>query len=134
MARTLEYHFDVTIPAGTLKASPLVTPTQIEPNVVDRISWLFPEGCQGVVGIQIGARSVQVLPSGAGQFYVRSGDSSGVDLQDMHDTGDWSVIGYNTGNFPHTVHISIRAHRRADEYSRDVLILNGHDYTGMGVS
>lgn len=134
MARTLEFHFDVAIPAGTAKATPLVTPCQIDPNVVDHISWLFPEGCQGTVGIQIGARSVPILPSSPSQFYVRSGDSSGINLDDMHDTGDWSVIGFNTGSFPHTVHVTFRAHRKEPSKSPDVLIIDGGSLVGIGVS
>lgn len=100
--------FDITIPAGTAKATPLVTLTQFPQSIVERIEWLFPAGCQGVVGIQIGARSVPVLPDNPAQFFTRSGDSSGYDVADMHDTGDWSVIGYNTGSFPHTVHVTFR--------------------------
>lgn len=111
MSQTLLRIFDVTIPAGTVKASPLVILTQFEPNIVERIDWLFPDGCQGQVGIQIGARAVPVIPEQPGQFIVRSGDSSGYDLADMHITGDWSVIGYNTGSFAHTIHVTYRVRR-----------------------
>lgn len=104
-------HFDVTIPAGTLKSAPLVTLTQFAPDVVERVEWLFPPGCQGMVGIQIGARGVPVIPQTRGLFIVRSGDSSGHDLDGMHTTGDWSVIGYNTGAFAHTVSVTFRTRR-----------------------
>lgn len=111
MPLTLVRVFDVTIPAGTLKAAPLVTLTQFEPNVVERIDWLFPDGCQGTVGIQIGARATPILPDMPGQYIIRSGDSSGYDLSGVHTTGDWSVIGYNTGQFPHTIHVTYRVRR-----------------------
>lgn len=103
-------HFDVTIPAGTPKTAPLVTSVAFNPRVVTRVEWLFPPGCNGLVGIQIGARSVPILPGTTGQFLTRSGDSAGVDLEDMHTTGDWSVIGYNTGAHDHTVHITFLTH------------------------
>lgn len=105
MSVTLTYPFDVTIPAGTPVANPLVTPTVFETNTVRRIEWRFPGGCNGQVGIQIGARTVPVLPSKVGQFFVRSGNVQGYDLEDMPNTGDWSVIGYNLGSFPHTIHV-----------------------------
>lgn len=116
MALTMVRAFDVTIPAGTLKANPLVTLTQFEANVVERIDWLFPDGCQGTVGIQIGARATPVIPDQPGQFIVRSGDSAGYDLADMHTTGDWSVIGYNTGVFPHTIRVTYRVRRNEKPY------------------
>lgn len=111
MPRTLVYPFDITIPAGTPIATPIVTPTQFGDNEVERIEWLFPDGCNGVVGIQIGARTVPIIPANRGQFLVRSGDSHGYDLTEQHQTGDWSVIGYNTGSFPHTVHVYFFVHR-----------------------
>lgn len=111
MPRTIVYPFSVTIPAGTPKASPLVTLTQFEQNEVERVEWLFPDGCNGVVGIQIGARSVPIIPSNPAQFIVRSGDSSGYNMSGQHHTGDWSVIGYNTGAFPHTITVYFYAHR-----------------------
>lgn len=111
MSVTIPYTFDVTIPAGTPIANPLVTPTIFETNVVRRIEWRFPGGCNGQVGIQIGARSVPVLPPVAGQYFVRSGTVQGYDLEDMPNTGDWSVIGYNLGAFPHTIHVVFLVNR-----------------------
>lgn len=111
MALSLVRHFAVTIPAGTPQGTPLTTPTTFEPDVVERIEWLFPHGCNGLVGIQIGARNVQVLPTTKGAFFKRSGDSHGMDLSGVHVTGDWSVIGFNTGVNPHTVDVTFYTHR-----------------------
>jgi hypothetical protein len=103
--------FDVTIPPGTTKAAPLVTPTVFDPNVVESIRWRFPNGCNGFVGIQIGARGVPVLPGGIGHFLVHNGDTTGYDIEGHHTTGDWSVIGYNLGTFAHTIHVEFKVHR-----------------------
>lgn len=111
MAPTLIHVFNVTIPAGTPQATPLVTPTVFPPNIVDSVEWVFPAGCNGLVGIQIGARAVQILPANAGQFFIRSGSEHSLAVDDMHDSGDWSVIGYNTGTFPHTIQVTYRVHR-----------------------
>ena len=111
MSATLVYPFSVTIPAGTPKSAPLVTLTQFEPNEVDRIEWVFPNGCNGAVGIQIGARSVPIIPHNSALFIVKSGSESGANLTGMHNTGDWSVIGYNTGAFAHTVTVHFYVHR-----------------------
>lgn len=111
MPPTIVYPFAVTIPAGTPRATPLVTPTQFEANEVERIEWRFPGGCNGVVGIQIGSRAVPVIPANPSQFIIRTGDSGGYNVSGMHSSGDWSVIGYNTGAFPHTVTVYFYAHR-----------------------
>lgn len=115
MALTLPYIFQVTIPAGTPQAVPLVTPTTFEPNVVERIEWLFPSGCNGLVGIQIGARGVSVLPPNGVNWYRHSGSYHGIDVTDMPVTGDWSVIGFNTGANPHTIDVTYIVHRLIKE-------------------
>lgn len=111
MPRTITKTFQVTIPAGTAKATPVTLPTTFEPNIVDSIEWTFPHGCNGKVGIQIGARSVPVLPGDRAQFYTTSGDTHAIGLDGHHDSGDWSVIGYNTGQFNHTVQVVFVVHR-----------------------
>lgn len=111
MGTTLVYPFAVTIPAGTTKAVPSVALTQFEQNIVERVEWVFPPGCNGQVGIQLGARSVPVLPTSGGKWFTSSGDTHGLDLKDMHNTGDWSVIGYNLGAFAHTVQVTFVVHR-----------------------
>jgi hypothetical protein len=128
---TLVYEYDVTIPAGTTAADPLVTLTQFEANEVERIEWLFPDGCCGLVGIQVGARSVPVIPHSNEQWLIRSGDSSGMDLTGQHNTGDWSVIGYNDGAYPHTVHVTFKVHRTEPPNNPDLLLVAAEPVTGM---
>jgi hypothetical protein len=134
MPLPLIYQFDVTIPAGTSQSSPLVTSTTFEPNVVDSIHWLFPNGCNGMVGIQIGARSVPIIPSVGQGWIIRSGDSAGLDTQDMHTTGDWSLIGYNNGTYNHTVHITYRVHRNVKATPRLLLVAQMPRIVGEGES
>jgi hypothetical protein len=134
MTFTIVYPFDVTIPAGTAKAAPVSIPTQFEPNVVERIDWTFPDGCAGMVGIAIGARAVPVIPPTEGQFFIRSGSSGGYDTEGMHTTGDWSVIGYNTGQFPHTIHVNFTVHRLQVDVKPPVLIVESGNIVGTGVS
>lgn len=122
MPLTLVRVFDVTIPAGTPIATPLVTPTVFAPNKVLSILWRFPSGCNGQVGIAIGARTVPVLPDIPGKYLVHNGDTVGYDVEDFPTTGDWSVIGYNLGAFPHTVHVEFKVHRNV-RAERDLFIL-----------
>lgn len=133
MARTLTFHFDILIPAGTAKTTPLVTPTQFTQSIVDRIEWLFPPGCQGQVGIQIGSRAVPIIPQQPTAFILRSGDSAYYDLQDMHDTGDWSVIGFNTGTHPHTIQVTFFTRKREVVPELDALIPDSDQLLRLGV-
>jgi hypothetical protein len=112
VATTLVHIFQVTIPAGTTQAAPLVTAATFPPAIVDRIDWLFPPGCNGLVGIRIGARSVPILPPDGINWYRQSGAAGGVAITDMPVTGDWSVIGYNLGANPHTIDVTFQVHRR----------------------
>lgn len=111
MSSTIAYPFPVTIPAGTSQANPLITLTQFESNEVERIEWDFPAGCNGVVGIQLGARGASVLPAIPGRWFTTSGNTGGIGVEGMHTTGDWSVIAYNTGAHPHTVQVTFIARR-----------------------
>lgn len=112
---TIVRPFAITIPAGTLKTAPLVTLTQFSPDVVEHVQWRFPNGCNGFVGIQLGARGVPVFPQGALNFLVHNGSVNGYDLEDHHTTGDWSIIAYNLGTFPHTVYVEFRTRRNPKE-------------------
>lgn len=134
MPVTIVHPFQVTIPAGTLVAAPLVTLTQFPPNVVRRVEWRFPAGCNGRVGIQIGARAVPIIPGDRTQFFVRSGDSQGIDLEDLHTTGDWSVIGYNLGAFPHTILVTFHCHRNVRAVNDLFLIGDTAAVLAMGES
>lgn len=122
MPLTIPFTFAVTIPAGTAKTAPLVTVTRFASNIVERVEWLFPVGCNGQVGIQIGSRSVPIIPISSTQWLIRSGDSASLGVSGMPNTGDWSVIGYNLGAFDHTVQVSFVA-RRIESAQRSVMIV-----------
>jgi hypothetical protein len=100
------YQFTVVTPAGTLQAAPLVTPTVFGPRIVERIAWRVPAGSLGVMGWQVGMRGVQVIPRNAGGFIVAHETAGGWDLEDMPDSGDWSVTTYNTGLFQHALYVT----------------------------
>lgn len=110
MARTFTRVFQVSLAAGITPTAPLVTTCQLVPCIVDSVSWLFPDGCNGLVGIQVGTRNVPLIPYDRGQFIVNSGNSSGVDVADMLDSGDWSVIGYNQGASTHVISVTFNYH------------------------
>lgn len=112
MSITLLHAPGVTIPAGTPIATPVEIPTKFAPGIVEAIGWRFPGGCNGQVGIKIASSHVAVFPSALAEWIVQSGDLGGYDVADFPDSGDFSVLGYNLGTFPHTIQIRYRVRRR----------------------
>ncbi len=100
------WEFAVTIPAGTAKANPLVTPTVFPARRVTGIQWLIPPGPSGKAGWRITMGGVQVVPVNAGAWIIRDGALDGHALARLPDSGGWDVTGYNTGTFPHTIYVT----------------------------
>src|SRR5579859_3683926 len=100
------FEFAVTIPAGTPVAAPVTTITSIRQRRITAIRWIVPPGSLGVVGFYIGMRGVQLLPSASGTWFIRSGNAGGLASENLPTSGDWSVTGYNTGAFNHTVYVT----------------------------
>lgn len=111
-------HFEVTVPAGTPVAAPLVQVLTMPVRVITAIDWRVPAGAQGCLGFRIGARAIPVVPQPAGTWVIAAGESGSFPLAGHHDSGDWSLIGYNTGTYPHTVYLTFHAElleRRPEE-------------------
>ena len=70
--------FDVTTPAGTAKAAPLITSLAFPARIVERIQIVVPTGPNGQLGFQLTSGGQQVLPTNPGAFIVASGET--VDL------------------------------------------------------
>jgi hypothetical protein len=101
------YEFAVTVPAGTAKATPIVTDISTPARRVDKIQWLLPPGASGTTGFRLSSGGVQVVPVNRGAFMVRDGTIDGAELARLHNSGKWDVTAYNTGTFPHTIYISM---------------------------
>ena len=106
MAADEAWEFQVTTPAGTPKAAPLVTPTVFPQRRVDEIRWMVPPGPSGLAGWRITMGGVQVIPANAGGWIVRDGHFAGTQLAALPTSGGWDVTGYNTGKYPHTIYVT----------------------------
>lgn len=104
MAREIR-SFDVTTPAGTLKATPLITNVGMPPRVVDSIAIRIPPGPSGLLGFAIAAAGQPIIPFNAGAFIV--GDDEVIDwaVSGYITSGAWQVITYNLGDYSHTLEI-----------------------------
>lgn len=98
--------FACTIPHGTASTAPVTIATTFPPRVVERIDIRVPPGPRGEVGFRIGNRGVQVLPVNAPAWIIDDDTERSYQLVDQPDSGDWSLIGYNTGTYDHTITVS----------------------------
>jgi hypothetical protein len=97
------HQYAVTIPAGTAKTSPLTTPIGYANRVVDTIEAEVPPGPTGKMGFYLAVSGQQILPFESGQWIVWDNRHDSWDLTSLPTTGAWSLVGYNTGIWPHTV-------------------------------
>lgn len=97
--------FSVTIPAGTLSSNPAKTNVNFPTRIVEQIDAVFPQGPSGLVGIAIAAGGQAVIPYGASQWIIADNETVYMPVADQVQSGAWSVIGYNTGSFAHTVQV-----------------------------
>lgn len=102
MARRVEI-FDITVPGGTLKTAPQVTPTRFDVGVVERIIVRAPEGVGGLVGWGIMHGGASVLPREDDRWARTSGEETNWEVEDQPDAGDWRVRIYNEGMYEHTL-------------------------------
>jgi hypothetical protein len=106
MAAEEQWNFPVTIPAGTPKSAPLTFATTLPTRRISRIHWMVPPGPSGQAGWQIRMNGVSVIPVNGSQWIIHDGDSTVSELARLPDSGAWSVAGYNTGTFTHTIYVS----------------------------
>ena len=98
--------FTITVPAGTTVAAPQTTQTQLGDGW--RVEWLevrMPPGPRGQVGLYVASSGQQVIPFTTGtahQWLVLDGEKERFEVTGQPNSGDWQVVAYNTGNFPHT--------------------------------
>lgn len=106
MAREVR-HYEVSVPAGTAKTSPLLADISFPVMRLLQVDWHLPPGCATVVGLALAMGGVQVQPLPAGTYVTGEGRSGTWHLDDAPDSGAWQLKAYNTGAFPHAVHLSL---------------------------
>lgn len=100
--------YAITIPAGTLKTALLTFPCVFQQGEVVEIDIIVPDGCNGAVGFFVGAGGSQYVPRTNGSFVVANGEYIVWPLSNGITSGSWSVTGYNTDLFDHTLQVSFR--------------------------
>lgn len=99
------WEFDLTIPAGTPKTSPVVLPCTMPARIVDLFHWRVPAGHNGLTGFRLSMGGVQVFPRNAGGFIRANAEQDTWPVQNVPDSGAWDITAYNTGTLPHSLFV-----------------------------
>lgn len=100
--------FAVTIPAGTLQATPQVSALTMPARIVRSVRVRIPPGPSGMVGWALGAAGERVLPWGANQWIVADDEAIEWPLEGQISSGAWQLQAYNAGVFAHTLHVTFQ--------------------------
>ena len=103
--------YSVTIPAGTLAATPHIESLVMPARTVRSILWRVPPGPRGLMGFQIGSSGIQVIPWNTGEWIVAEDESDELELTGQITSGAWQCIGYNLGRYDHTVYLTFALDR-----------------------
>ena len=97
--------FQVTIPAGTPQAAPVVVNVPFPSSEVERITAKVPPGPSGLMGFALTMNGQQVIPINAGAWLIADNHTYDWALTDLPNTGQWQVTGYNTDIYDHTIYL-----------------------------
>lgn len=99
-------HFEATIPAGTPKSAPVSFPMIFQQGYVTEIDIKIPSGPSGFMGFFIGAGGSQYIPRTPGSFIIDNDKDIAWPIHNAINSGSWSITGYNTDLFAHTVYVT----------------------------
>lgn len=105
MAQRVVY-FSATVTPSATPASPQTFPMTFNPADVERIDVKIPAGPSGNVGFYIGYGGGQFIPEGTANWIIPDNDYLSFPLVDAPNGGNWSLVGYNLGNYNHTIYVT----------------------------
>lgn len=77
----------------------------MSPCQVDEISVLVPPGPSGELGFALAVVNDQQVPANPPSWIVTDDERVEIKLDDLPTSGDWYLVTYNTGIYPHTLYI-----------------------------
>lgn len=95
----------VTIPAGTLSNAPLSTVLTWLPGVVRSVQIIVPPGPRGLMGFRIAHSGQIIIPFSDDLWVVTDDEKLTWELSGYPTGAKWTFIGYNAGQYDHTVYM-----------------------------
>jgi hypothetical protein len=97
--------FAPTIPACTPQSAPVAFSLAMPARIVDQIDIRVPPGPNGLMGFQITSANQPIIPYNAGAFVIANDERIIWALTNQITSGAWQLMGYNTGQYDHTVYV-----------------------------
>lgn len=101
------YTWQVTVPPATLPAAPQTTSLPIPSQQITSLVVRVPPGPRGCVGFQVTYARSQAFPYTVGTWVIVDNDAVEFDPPGNLTSGDWGIVAYNTGVFPHTLYVEM---------------------------
>ena len=98
--------FQLSVPAGTPKAAPVIFELAMPPRLVSAVHFLVPPGPRGELGFALGAAGQPIIPYASGTWIVTDDERIEWPLDTGIDSGAWELFAYNTGTYPHTIFVT----------------------------
>ena len=95
--------FTATIPAGTLKTSPVTIPIALDYVDIESVDLEVPPGPSGLMGFYLARSGQQVIPYESGEWLIWDDRFDSWYLTDQPTGSGWQVVGYNLDVYDHDV-------------------------------
>lgn len=121
--------FTSTIPAGTALASPVTLPLALDNWVIESVDLEVPPGPAGLMGFYVANNGIPWIPYGTLPWLVWDDVQQSWFFTDQPSGSGWSIVGYNTGVFPHAVksrwHVNLTPAGSAQVSTPSVTVVSG---------
>lgn len=95
----------VTVPHGTVAASPYIQDVSFDPGELVGIELTFPDGLVGLVGVAIATAHQPVIPWDTNTWIIANNVTLEWSIAGQSNTGSWQAYAYNTDVFDHNIHL-----------------------------
>lgn len=95
----------ISVPAGTTAASPLITSIKLGWSDVVDILIVFPPGCSGLVGARVEYGGNPVYPASSAGWYVLDDYVIDIPVTNQEQGGTWDIAAYNTDYYAHGLYV-----------------------------
>ena len=99
------HQFSPVVPAGTALDSPVIIALEQANYEIESIDLQVPPGPNGLMGFYIALGDTPWLPFEAGEWIVWNDYADSWKTENQVVNGGWNLVGYNLGNFDHTVYV-----------------------------
>lgn len=93
---------DLTVPAGTPASAPVSAVVPVTTGWIGKARLTIPDGHNGLTGWALQVAGTTVIPYSGSGYVISNNHVYEWELNRQVNTGQVVVMGYNTGQFPHT--------------------------------